>query len=212
MFHGTFTNPFDIGLYHLINGLAGHNSILDAIMVLFAKDALEIYAVLFVIAWFALPKKDIQSRHALVVAGFAGILALVINVVISHIWFRPRPFIVLHKGTFTELVSHSNDASFPSDHTSGSFGFASASWGKSPKWISYSFTILAIGVMFARVFVGVHYPTDVLAGFVVGTLSGRIMWEFSRFLFPLTSFVAKLFKFGPAAKVSKHRKSTIKSM
>jgi undecaprenyl-diphosphatase len=75
-----------------------------------------------VLAWFALPKKDIQNQHALVVAGFAGVLALIINVIISHIWFRPRPFTVFQKGT--QLIPHSSDASFPSDHTSGSFGFA----------------------------------------------------------------------------------------
>jgi hypothetical protein len=50
-------------------------------MIFFAKDALELYAVLFVIAWFTLPKKDIQNRNALVIAGLSGILALVINVV-----------------------------------------------------------------------------------------------------------------------------------
>ena len=212
MFHSTFANPFDLNLFHLINGLAGHSHLLDTIMVFFAKDALEIYAVLFVIAWFILPKRDIQSRHALVVAGFAGILALVINLLISHVWFRPRPFTVLHQGTFTELVSHSNDASFPSDHTSGSFGFAAASWGKNQKWISHSFTAIAVIVMFARVFVGVHYPTDVIAGLIVGTFSGRIMWKFSRFVLPLTSFMAKLFKFGPYVKTPKHAKSTSKSM
>lgn len=202
MIHNAFLNPFDTTVYHLINGLAGHSHVLDAIMIFFANDALEIYAVLFVIAWFTLPKRDIQNRHALVVAGFAGILALIINVLISHVWFRPRPFTVFQKGTFTELVPHSSDASFPSDHTSGSFGFAAASWGKQQKWISYTFTIIAVIVMFARVYVGVHYPTDVLAGLIVGIISGKIMWKLSRFLFPFTSFVAKIFKFGPTAKMT----------
>lgn len=204
MFHSAFLNTFDLSIYRLINGFAGHNRIVDAVMVFFAKDAPEIYAVLFVIAWFTLPKRDIQSRHALVVAGFSGILALAINVAISHIWFRPRPFAILPKGSYTELISHSMDASFPSDHTSGSFGFAAASWGETQKWIRYSFTIVAIVVMFARVFVGVHYPTDVLAGLVVGILSSRIAWKLSRYLFPLTSVVARLFRLGPTARIPKH--------
>ena len=207
MIHSAFLNPFDVTLYHLINGLAGHSPLLDAIMIFFAKDALEIYAVLFVVAWFALPKKDIQNRHALVVAGFAGVLALIINVIISHIWFRPRPFTVFQKGTFTQLIPHASDASFPSDHASGSFGFAAGSWGRQQKWISYTFTIIAILVMIARVFVGVHYPTDVIGGLIVGVISGKVMWKFSRLLFPLTTFVAKLFKFGPSAKAGKHAQS-----
>ena len=212
MIHKAFLNPFDAALYHFINGFAGHNAVLDAIMIFFAKDALEIYAVLFVVAWFTLPKRDIKNRHALVVAGFAGVLALILNVIVSHIWFRPRPFTMFHKGTFTQLVSHSSDASFPSDHAAGSAGFAAGSWGRQQKWVSYTFTVIAIIVMIARVFVGVHYPTDVIGGFIIGTISGKVMWKFSRFLFPLTHFVAKLFKFGPTGKTANHNESTHSSM
>ncbi len=193
-------DAFDLTIYHAINGLAGHNHLLDAAMKFFAKDALEIYAVLFLIAWFLMPKSDIKHRHALVVAVFSGILALLVNVVISHVWFRPRPFTALPKGSFTQLISHSTDASFPSDHTSGSFGFAAASWGTNQSWISWSFTILAIIVMFSRIYVGVHWPTDVIAGFIVGTVSGRFMWRFSRFIYPLTVFGMKLCGFKPNDK------------
>lgn len=195
-------NAFDITMYHAINGLAGHNHLLDVTMKFFAKDALELYAVLFLIAWFALPKSNIKHRHALIVAGLSGILALLINVVISHVWFRPRPFAVLPKGSLTQLIPHGPDASFPSDHTSGSFGFAAASWGTNQKWISWSFTTLAVIVMFARVYVGVHWPTDVIAGFIVGTLSGRIMWRFSRFIYPLTTIGMKLCGFKPKTKTT----------
>lgn len=204
MIHAAWKNPFDTAVYHFINGLAGHNTYFDHIMVFFAKDALEINAVLFLIAWFALPKTDMKHRHALVMAGLSGILALVINVVIAHVWFRPRPFTVFHKGTYTELVAHSSDASFPSDHVSGSFGFAAASWGRASRWVSVSFTTIAVIVMFARVYVGVHYPTDVLAGVLVGIFSAQVMWRFSRFLYPLSIFIAKLFKFGPPADLQPH--------
>jgi undecaprenyl-diphosphatase len=212
MIHNSFLNPFDSTVYHIINGLAGHNHLLDSTMIFFAKYALEIYAVLFVISWIVLPRKDIKNRHALVIAGFSGILALLINVVISHIWFRPRPFTVFHKGTFTELINHSVDASFPSDHTAGSFGFAAGTWGRTIKGIRLSFTILAIIVMFSRVYVGVHYPTDVIGGMIVGIFASKIMWKFSPLLLPLTSFVAKIFKFGPTSKIAKHASPSRRSM
>jgi undecaprenyl-diphosphatase len=204
MFRYNFANPFDISLYHLINGLAGHNHLLDDLMIFFAKYALEFYAILFIVAWLTLPKRDIEHRHAIIVAGLSGILALLINVIISHVWYRPRPFTVLHKGTYLQLISHSKDASFPSDHTSGSFGFASGSWGHNTKWISGTFTVIAFLVMFSRIYVGVHYPTDVIASLIVGVLSGKIMWRFSRLFYPITLFFAKLFRFGPVQENSKN--------
>lgn len=193
-------NPFDDTLFHFVNQFAGHHPILDTFMARFTEYSPEIYAALFIIAWFALPRNDSKHRHALVVAVLSGVLALIINVIISHIWFRPRPFAVLHKGDYTQLVPHSSDASFPSDHSSGSWGFAAASWGKNTKWISYTFTILAILVMISRVYDGLHWPTDVIAGLVVGTFSGRIMWLFSRFIYPLTRLGLRIFRFGEFSK------------
>lgn len=191
-------NSFDVTVFHAINGLAGKSAILDAIMSFFAEYALEIYAVLFVVTWFALPKDDLRKRHALVMSGLAGILALIINVIIAHFWFRARPFTVLPHGTFTQLIPHSPDSSFPSDHVSGSFAFAVGSWGRAPRWIQWTFTGVAIVVMFARVYVGVHWPTDVLASLVIGFASGRIIWLISRFIYPITTAVARVFRFGPA--------------
>ena len=118
---------FDLSGYHLINQWAGHILILDKFMSFTAQYALELYALLFVVAWFTLPKPEVNRRHALIVAGFSGILALLINVLVSHVWFRPRPFVSLPKGSFTQLIPHPINASFPSDHVSGSFAFAAGS-------------------------------------------------------------------------------------
>ena len=186
---------FDFTVFHWLNHFAGHIPPLDALMAFFARYALELYAVLFIAAWFTLPKNNLKHRHALVVAGFAGILALAINYLIAHVWYRPRPFVVLPAGTYTKLIPHVADASFPSDHTAGGFGFAAASWGKGAKWISYAFTILGVIVAIARVYVGVHWPTDVLAGVLVGTLAGKVMWKLSPLLYPLTSLGVRLCRF-----------------
>ena len=168
-------------------------------MSFFAQYALELYAVLFVLAWFTLPRPNTERRHALIVMGFSGILALLINFLISHVWFRPRPFVTLPKGTFTRLIPHSADASFPSDHTAGSFGFAAGSWKKAEHWVSASFTILAVLVAIARVYTVVHWPTDVLAGAVIGLIAAKVMWKFGYMLNPLTDLGLRLFRFGQYA-------------
>jgi undecaprenyl-diphosphatase len=193
-------NAFDNYLYHAINGLSGKSVILDHIMAFFAQDALELYAILFVIAWFTLPRRDEMRRHQLILAGFAGILGLIINVLIAHVWYRARPFVVLPKGTFNQVIPHPVDSSFPSDHTTGSMAFAAGVAGNSQKWVSISFTALAIIVMFSRVYCGVHWPTDVLASIVVGILASLLVRRFSRFLFPITALCLKVFGFGDRTK------------
>lgn len=193
-------NTFDRVGYHLLNSLAGQNFLLNQLIIFFANYSLELYMVLFVIAWFCLPKKEAASRHALIIMVLSGALGLIINALISSFWFRPRPFTVLPKGTFTQLIPHSADASFPSDHTTGSFGFASGSWGKNEKWVQISFTVLAFLTAVSRICAGVHWPSDVIAGIVIGTFSGRIMWKFSPLLKPLTNLGLRLFHYGKYAR------------
>lgn len=189
-------NSFDTQGYHLLNQFAGHHALIDTMMAFIAQYSLELYIVLFIVAWFALPKSEIKQRHSLVIMGFAGVFGLIINVLVSHIYFRPRPFTVLARGTFTQLIPHSPDASFPSDHTTGSFGFAAASWGKTPKWFSIGFTFLGLFNAIARLYVGVHWPTDVIAGIVIGTICGRLLWRFNGLFQPLTNFGLRLFHYG----------------
>ncbi|MCL6601088.1 MAG: undecaprenyl-diphosphatase [Alicyclobacillus macrosporangiidus] len=189
-------NPFDVAVYHFVNHFAGHHGLVDAVMKFVAKDALEIYAVLFIAAWFALPRVEEDKRHALVVSFCSGVMALLINLVIAHIWFRPRPFTVLPKGTFTQLIPHAPDASFPSDHASGAYAFASGVWGRGARWVSVVFTLVAVLTMIARVYVGVHWPTDVLASLVVGVLAGRIMWRLERYVAILTRIGLRIFRYG----------------
>lgn len=187
---------FDIQGYHLFNQFAGHHPILDHTFAFFAQYSLELYIILFIIAWFTLPKIEVKQRHTLLIMGLSGVLGLIINVIISHIYFRPRPFMVLEKGTFTQLIPHAPDASFPSDHTTGSFGFAAASWGKAPKWITISFSILGILNAIARLYVGVHWPTDVIAGILISMLSGRLLWKFSSLFQPITNWGLRIFHYG----------------
>lgn len=175
-------NGFDTTLFHLINNLSGHWPLLDGLMKILANDSPILYGALFVLTWFILPRTDHRTRHGLIISVLSGLLALALNVVIAHFWFRPRPFAVLPKGTFHQLITHPNDASFPSDHAAGSFAFAFGVWPRGPRIVRWTFLILAILVAFARVYVGVHWPTDVIGGAVIGLLSSIVVWRLQRYL------------------------------
>ncbi|NMP21231.1 phosphatase PAP2 family protein [Sulfobacillus harzensis] len=167
-------NSFDFYVQHWVNAPAGHNAILDLLGVVLAKFAPEIWALIFIVMWFWPPYRRTRARRAVVYSVVAGVVALVINVIISHVTpYRPRPF-VLEPHLVHQLITHPKDTSFPSDHAAGSFGFAIgllyAGVGDGI-WA----LILAFAVAWARVFVGVHWPTDVLFGGLVGVVAGFLV-------------------------------------
>ena len=72
----------------------------------------------------------------------------------------------------TPLVAKPIDYSFPSGHTGSSFAAACAMYRSLPKWAGISLLLLAVLIGLSRLYVGVHYPSDVLAGMLTGILSG----------------------------------------
>lgn len=195
-------NAFDVHVFYAINHLAAVTPYLNPVMVIFAKYAPEMYALLFILGWFMTPRDDANTRQHLVTSALSGIIAIMISTMIGHLYYRPRPFIALPHGSVHQLVSHAPDSSFPSTHASGVFGFASGLWSRRPKLLRYLFTTIAIIVSFSRVYVGVHWPTDVLAGMVIGIASGYIAKMLGKVTWPLTHFGMRLFRMGAQAEVN----------
>ena len=110
----------------------------------------------------------------------AGLLALVVGFGFSHLikdlTMRPRPFLALPDVRLLLPPPHSY--AFPSGHTTSSFAAATAvmlaagkALGKIPLW-SLGMLVLAVAISYSRVYVGVHWPTDVAAGVALGTACG----------------------------------------
>lgn len=90
------------------------------------------------------------------------------NNLIKNLVARPRPFTVL--SDLSILIPKPGEFSFPSGHTSSSFAAAAVFYRHLPKKIGIPALVLAGLIGFSRLYVGVHYPTDVLAGAVMGIL------------------------------------------
>ena len=109
-----------------------------------------------------------QARQTSVVATLSAAVALSFAGVLSFAFYEPRPFTL---GLAANVLDHTADSSFPSDHVAVMTAVAvSLLLGGQRGWglLTLAAT-LAVGA--ARVAVGVHFPGDILAGMVVGTLA-----------------------------------------
>src|SRR4051794_23020722 len=156
----------DYSLYKDINGLSGE-SLADHIAKFLALNLPLILVVLvalaFLIPWGATRR---ERRNGAVLGTVAAGLSLLINQPIAHLVERTRPYLA-HPAHAHLLIARSHDPSFPSDHATGGFALAFGVW-LYDRTLGTMLLVLAAIVAFARVYVGTHYPGDVVAGAAIG--------------------------------------------
>src|SRR3989344_7919066 len=160
---------YDFVIFETINGLANHLRALDALGIFFA-DYLPFVLGFWLISFLWYPKGDrIKNRPMVMVALFSGLVArFAIKPWVVFFYNRPRPYVTLpfvHKLIPTFFFS--DVQSFPSGHALFFFAVSVAIYGFNKKLGIVFF--LASGVMaMARIFVGVHWPSDILTGAFLG--------------------------------------------
>ncbi len=146
------------------------------------------------IFWIAIGVSLLFSkRHRIV--GFAVLAALLVHIsindlILKNIICRPRPFdLEAWKGIFNypDLVSRPSSFSFPSGHSSSAFACATALTMTKKKSIYIPAFILAALIAFSRIYVHVHYCTDVIAGTLIGIIYGIIAILIVRALAPVVT-------------------------
>ena len=106
--------------------------------------------------------------------------ALITNVCLKNMVARVRPYDTY--SALIPIVTKPIDWSFPSGHTCASFASAFVYFRLLPKKYGIPALVLACMIAFSRLYLGVHYPTDVLAGFLIGLLASALaVWMVSRF-------------------------------
>ncbi|OOP74333.1 phosphatase PAP2 family protein [Clostridium beijerinckii] len=151
-------------LFRLINNMADKNSILDKVMIFFTKDVPYIFmAVIAIIFILGIIKKNSDCRKAAVNIFIITVINLVLSFIIGNIYYVDRPFV---HNKVNLLTSHSADASFPSDHATGTMSIALGTL-KYNKILSIILTIMSLIVGFSRVYVGHHYPMDVVGAYII---------------------------------------------
>lgn len=157
---------WEINFLNWVN-MSLHSEILDTIMI--AVTTLGNIGLIWIVLAGCL---IFQRKYRRI--GVAVAVALILELVICNIFLKPwvariRPYDV---NTMVELlIGEQLDYSFPSGHTAAAFAAAAALYCCSSK-LWKPVTVLAVLMAFSRLYLYVHYPTDVLAGGLIGILCG----------------------------------------
>jgi undecaprenyl-diphosphatase len=144
-----------------------------------AGAAVPLYALATAGLWLlARPFGNTRWKQACVAALGSAAVAMLVNQAISHTWARPRPFTAHVDGTHL-LAPATADPSFPSDHAAAAFAIAFAVLAFSRR-AGAGFLVAAALIGLSRIALGMHYPSDVLAGAVVGWASALLVTTVGR--------------------------------
>ncbi len=112
-------------------------------------------------------------RIGMLQAACAGVLGLLIAQVMGLAWPTPRPFMM---GLGNQFLSHAADASFPSDHLTVWWSVAlSLLWHARTRGVGAWLAIGGIPVAWARIYLGVHFPLDMLGAIAVAAVSAGVV-------------------------------------
>lgn len=154
----------NIAIFFLIFGLSNQHLMLDYLMIFGAEYV--IYLTLLLIFIISI-KGKVEERKSLILF-LVSLPIIIVLIKIIHIFiFEQRPYVT---EDIIPLISHKADASFPSRHTSVMAAIAFSYIFFKSRWYPL-LLILNAWVGVARVYVGVHYPFDILGGFIVGLFS-----------------------------------------
>jgi len=165
---------FNINLFDHLNAPIDASSLMVYFAKFIANDTLYIMLIFLVLSWF------LGNRHNKELALKAVIttaIALAIGFTISTVYPHPRPFMIDEGRT---LIWHAADSSFPSDHMLIFSSIAFAYLFAKEKQIGLFFFFLAVEVGWSRVYLGVHFPFDILGGLFVAMFTGffvQKLWD-----------------------------------
>ena len=178
---------FDLSVFQWIQGI--QNDFLDALMV--GVTTLGNAGVVFIVLGLVLLFTKKYRKAGLAVLVALLVMLLCNDLFLKEFFARVRPFNLFQSnpekyavwGTeyiYPELVYKPSSYSFPSGHTSSSFSAAVAIFRNLPKKYSFAAIILASLIAFSRLYLYVHYPTDVLASVVLGVGLGVLGTSFAK--------------------------------
>jgi membrane-associated phospholipid phosphatase len=176
----------DWRIYHGIYDVSLHHHWVGTLFSAVEKASIPFMVIVAVLLWlFSRPGGDRKWKLASGSALGAAALALIVNQIVHAIWDRPRPY---EDHAISHPWSSSTDASFPSDHASASIAIAVAVF-MFDRLVGGLFLVAAGLIAIGRIFVGAHYPADVVASLVVGLACAIVVVKVAR---PVVAWLVRL--------------------
>lgn len=163
---GSVMEHFNLALFSMLNAPAHPGTVPISLAIFFSNYVIWAVPLLFALGWLRGPE---PLRKALLEATAAAMAGLSLAQFLGLIWPHPRPFMIPVGHT---LISHVADPSFPSDHLTLLWTVA-FSLLRHPltRPLGRALALLGLPVAWARIYVGVHFPLDMLGAALVSVLS-----------------------------------------
>lgn len=177
------TNKLDVQLFRSINN--ARSPVLDFVIPIIDRSVLPAAIITPPLMFFVARSNDnYYDENSAVLLGLSQTTSFIITAGLKFTFQRPRPYTAL-KNVYADPSSTLGDHnSFPSGHTSMTFAMATslALRYHNPWLITGVFTYASIAA-YGRMYLGVHYPTDVLTGMAVGSASALLMYSLRKEIF-----------------------------
>jgi len=167
---------YDYHIYTFLHGTIHGRPFLNDFYLFFAKYGIILFFLSFI---YLIDRKKI---NAFICSFTAAGIAIIINTLILLFWKRPRPFIS-HSDEIIRPITEGlrvTSFSFPSVHTYISFAIATSIYLYGHKKLGTILYVLAFLVAISRIGAGLHYPSDVIGGLILGTTSGITAYQIIR--------------------------------
>ncbi|HJP69606.1 MAG TPA: phosphatase PAP2 family protein [Sphingomicrobium sp.] len=161
----------DVTVTQAINGLVGKSAFIDLLMIWISKVGVPVLVAAVAFQWWRRTNR-LHVRHVLVASGASFLLGLAFNQLVLLFVHRVRPY---DAGITHLLVAKNADPSFPSDHATASIAIATAFLVGGLRRTGFCFLLAAALLMISRVYIGIHYASDVVGGAVTGSIAATLV-------------------------------------
>ena len=159
----------DYRIFRAINQLAGRYRLLDSIMIKISQRLRYLFVLLLILMWF----RNNYYKKTMLHSVISAMVTLLIISFIKLFYFKPRPFLKYWVNLLPPSPSKKN-SSFPSKHTTLAFAVATSILFYN-RLLGCFMSLLSFLVGFSRVWMGQHYPSDIIASAFLGSLTAFVV-------------------------------------